>query len=230
MQEKHLHNGHRSRLKSKFERVGLDGFEDHEVLEYLLTFSIPQRDVNPLAHQLIKHFGSLNGVLNAKSVELLHVPGVGPHTAALLTLMPQLAKRYLDDPAKAKRYSMARAEDRKSFFIPKFVGATEECLYAAFLNNNWDVLGCSLICKGSIDALKIEVRTLLDAAMRLRATIVVLAHNHLSHPNPSAEDIVTTRYVADKLATCEITLADHIVVCGDEATSMSATGQLRHVR
>lgn len=230
MQQKHMHTGHRLRLKAKFERVGLDGFEDHEVLEYLLTFAIPQKDVNPLAHNLIDHFGSLNGVFDANPIELMRVDGVGQHTASLITLVPKLAKRYLDNPAKAKRYSLIRYADREKFFVPKFVGETEECMYAAFLNNNWEVLNCSMVCKGSIDTVKLEVRSLLDVAMRLRATMVILAHNHLSNPNPSTADVVTTGYIADKLATCGISLVDHLIVCGDGAISLSVTGQMKHVR
>ena len=229
MKEQHLHTGHRSRLKSKFQRVGLDGFEDHEVLEFLLTFAIPQRDVNPLAHQLIKEFGSLNAVLDAKASDLVNVSGVGQHAASLLTLIPQLAKRYLDNPARLNSISLAHSEDRKEFFIPKFVGATEEQMYAAFLNKNWEVISCDMICKGSVDALRVEVRNLLDAAMRRRAAVVILAHNHFAHPEPSTEDVLTTQSVSKKLAACGIVLADHIVVCGKQATSMSATGQIRHV-
>lgn len=225
-----MHQGHRSRLKSKFERVGLDGFEDHEVLEYLLTFAIPQKDVNPLAHQLIREFGSLNGVLNATSRELMRVPGIGQHAASLLTLVPQLAKRYLDDPARHSRISLSRAFAREEFFIPKFVGAKEEQLYAAFLDKNWCLISCEMICKGSIDALKIETRSLMDASLRFRAAMVVLAHNHFAHPEPSSEDIMTTQFVGEKLMACGIVLVDHIVVCGDRATSMAATGLLRHVK
>lgn len=229
MEYKHVHGGHRLRLKAKFERVGLNGFEDHEVLEYLLTFAIPQKNVNPLAHELIKHFGSLNGVLNASTKELLERPGIGPHAAALITLMPQLANRYLDDPAASDRYSMAYVHDRIDYFIPKFVGETKECIYAAFLNHSWQVLDCKKISEGSIDSARIEVRKLLDIAMRLRANAVVLAHNHLSHGEASTDDLLTTKYISDKLATCDITLIDHIIVCGKNAHSLAAKGQMRHV-
>ncbi len=230
MEYKHVHGGHRLRLKAKFERVGLNGFEDHEVLEYLLTFAIPQKNVNPLAHDLINHFGSLNNVFNASTKELLACEGVGPHTASLITLIPQLSNRYLDDPAASKRVSMAYVHDRIEFFIPKFVGETQECIYAAFLNHNWEVLDCKKMAEGSIDTARIEVRKLLDTAMRLRANGVVLAHNHLSHEQPSVDDLLTTKFVSDKLASCDITLIDHIVVCGKSAQSLAAKGQMRHVK
>ncbi len=230
MQDKHLHVGHRSRLKTKFERSGLDGFADHEVLEYLLTFAIPQKDVNPLAHQLINHFGSLNAVLDATKMELENIKGVGPHAAALLTLMPKLFKRYVDNPAADKRCSLLHIYDRLEYFPPKFVGETEECLYAAFLNNNFEVLGCDLMTRGSLDAIKVEIRKLIDAASRYRATVVILAHNHQSVAEPSVQDITLTSLIYSKLEVCDITLADHIIVCKNEAISMNQRGDLNLVR
>ncbi|MEG0320697.1 MAG: hypothetical protein RR606_00740, partial [Oscillospiraceae bacterium] len=35
---------------------GLDGFHDHEVLELMLFYTIPQRNVNGLAHALMDRF------------------------------------------------------------------------------------------------------------------------------------------------------------------------------
>ena len=77
-----MHEGHRERLKNRFFANGLDGFAPHEVLELLLTFAIPQKDVNPIAHQLIETFGSVSDVLNAAPEELRRVPGVGMNEIA----------------------------------------------------------------------------------------------------------------------------------------------------
>ncbi len=74
------HEGHRERLRAKVEAGGLLTFQQHEVLELLLTFSLPRQDVNPLAHLLIDRFGTIEGVLSAPRKELLAVRGVGPKT------------------------------------------------------------------------------------------------------------------------------------------------------
>ena len=70
------HEGHRKRLRERAAQTGLEGFQPHEVLELLLSETIPRKDVNPLAHALIDRFGSFSGVLNAAREELLQVPGV----------------------------------------------------------------------------------------------------------------------------------------------------------
>ena len=75
------HDGHRKRLRERAVRTGLEGFQPHEVLELLLSETIPRKDVNPLAHALIERFGSFSGVLNAGREERLQVPGVGARPA-----------------------------------------------------------------------------------------------------------------------------------------------------
>ena len=80
------HAGHRQRMKEEFLRTGAANMADHRLLELILFFSIPQGDVNPLAHDLLDRFGTLAGVLQAPYERLLTVPGVGPNTAMLLNL------------------------------------------------------------------------------------------------------------------------------------------------
>ena len=85
-----LHAGHRARVRQRFLAGGLDSFQDHEVLEFLLFYAVPRRDVNEMAHMLINRFGSLTGVLDASEEDLCTVPGVGPHIAHFLTLIPEI--------------------------------------------------------------------------------------------------------------------------------------------
>ena len=54
-----MHEQHRLRLKNRFLREGLDNFEPHNVLELLLFYSIPRKDVNDTAHDLINRFGGI---------------------------------------------------------------------------------------------------------------------------------------------------------------------------
>ena len=42
-----VHDGHRARVKRRFLEHGLDNFDEHAVLELLLFYALPQRDVNP---------------------------------------------------------------------------------------------------------------------------------------------------------------------------------------
>ncbi|MCX5998209.1 MAG: hypothetical protein NTU41_01090, partial [Chloroflexi bacterium] len=55
--------GHRRRLRQRFRRALGDGFHDYELLELLLTYAMPRRDVKPLSKELVARFHGLAGTL-----------------------------------------------------------------------------------------------------------------------------------------------------------------------
>ena len=71
--EENLHSGHRRRLRERYKTGGEAGLEDHVLLELLLCYAIPRKDVNGLAHRLIDAFGSLSGAMDAETEDLLQV-------------------------------------------------------------------------------------------------------------------------------------------------------------
>ena len=89
-----IHDGHRQRLVNRFDTFGLDTLEEHEVLELFLFFVISRKDTNAIAHELIKRFGSLAGVMDASADELKEVSGIGNKAALLLKLIKPLCRRY----------------------------------------------------------------------------------------------------------------------------------------
>ena len=78
------HAGHRQRVRARLLSEGPDAMAPHELLEFILFYAIPKRDVNPLAHRLIDRFGSLGGVLAADESELRAVDGMGAAAAPVL--------------------------------------------------------------------------------------------------------------------------------------------------
>ena len=91
--KKSIHTGHRGRVKEEFLARGIEGWPDHRVLELMLFFALPQGDTNPLAHELIDRFGSLDRVLDALPEELMKTPGLGTHAATFLKLFPAVLSR-----------------------------------------------------------------------------------------------------------------------------------------
>lgn len=85
-----IHDGHRARVKDRLLREGLAGFADHEVLELLLFYAIPQGDTNPTAHALLDKFGTLKNVFDADIKELKSTKGIGDNAATLIKLIPEI--------------------------------------------------------------------------------------------------------------------------------------------
>ncbi len=219
-----LHEGHRKRMRERFIKSGLDDFAPHNVLEFLLFYSIPRGDTNPIAHRLIDSFGSLSGVFDATPEELMKVKGVGESTAILISMVPQMARKYLEDKADSVNV-MGGCSDIGAYLLPKFVGRTNEALMMVSIDNKNKIISCSVVAEGTVDSAKVSRRRVMEEAMKVNATRVILAHNHpRGVAVPSSEDVVMTREIGKLFAQVGIELVDHIIIADDDYVSMAASG------
>lgn len=219
-----IHEGHRKRMKERFMKSGLDDFAPHNVLELLLFYSIPRGDTNPIAHRLIDAFGSLSGVFDATPEELMKVSGVGESTAILISMIPQMARKYLEDKADAVNV-VGGCGDIGAYLLPKFIGRTNEALMMVSIDNKNKVIACSVVAEGTVDSAKVSRRKVMEEAMKVKATRVILAHNHpRGVAVPSAEDVAMTREIGRLFAQVGIELVDHIIIAEDDYVSMAASG------
>ena len=215
-----IHDGHRQRLKNRFRQEGLDHFDEVQVLELLLFYAIPQRDTNPLAHALLDHFGSLPQVLEAPTEELEKVPGVGSNVSTLLTLTTALSRYYM--VKRTEQNTILTSSDQcGEYLLPFFVGRRNETVMMLCLDAKCKVLGCKEVGEGSVNSASVPIRRIVEMALGMNATTVILAHNHPSGVAlPSGEDVQTTKRLAAALDAVDITLADHIVVADDDYVSL----------
>ncbi len=218
-----IHDGHRERLKQRFLREGLRGFEEHQILELLLFFGIPRRDTNEIAHTLLNQFGNLPGVLKASYEDLAKVKGVTANAAVLMRLSGSLIREYYDRDLP-KDMILDTPDKIGEFILPKFFGEQNERVLVVCMDNKCKVLNCAFVAEGSVNATEISVRRILEQAITSHATAVVIAHNHPSgFALPSAEDQATTRMIAQVLEVAGIQLVDHLVVAEDDFVSMRST-------
>ena len=219
-----IHDGHRQRLKDRFLAEGLDHFDELYVLELLLFYCIPRKDTNPIAHQLLNHFGSLTNVFEATVDELQKVPGISKNAATFLTLVPQAGRYYQIKRAEAGDI-LHTIEQCGRYLVPYFYGRENETVFLLCLDAKCKVLACKMVGEGSVNSANIPIRRVVEIALNANATTVVLAHNHPSGlAFPSADDIQTTLRVAKAMDAVEITLADHIVVADNDFVSMFQSG------
>lgn len=219
-----IHDGHRQRLKNRFREEGLDHFEEHQVLELLLYYTIPRRDTNPIAHELLARFGSLAQVLEARPEELAKVPGVGDATATFLSLITSVGRYYLVNRTMQETI-LPSIEKCGQYLVPFFHGRRNEMVFILCLDAKCKVLCCKEMGEGSVNSAGVPIRRIVETALGANATSVILAHNHPSgFALPSGEDVQTTRRVALALDAVEIELIDHIVVADDDFVSLAQSG------
>lgn len=217
-----MHEGHRQRLTERFRKEGFEGFEDHEILEFLLFFALPRVDTNPIAHELLDTFGSLSGVFEAEPEDLSMIKGIGPRAAAFITMFPEVFRAY-ERSKLGKRPSIKTIKDSCEFAKSLLFGKPYEQFYVIWLDTQSRVIHFEMLSEGGISESPVYLNKLAAAALRHRAVKVIITHNHPGgNVTPSKADIDTTGDIMKALNLLGIDLIDHIIVSEDSAFSFQA--------
>lgn len=225
-----VHDGHRDRLRDRFFANGLDTFNEIEALELLLFYAIQRKDTNPLAHALLDRFGSLDYVLSASEDELCEVPGITKRTAALLMMVPQIAR--MAEISRVNRIvEIKNSRDAIQYLIPRFRYERDELFVLLCLDGQKRITHTEVLYRGVVNAVNFDVRKVVETALKRKADSVIVAHNHPDGPvMPSREDDAATQTIYRALLAVGIKLYDHIIVVGDDAASYRQSGALELFR
>lgn len=209
--KENIHKDHRKRLRGRYEKYGLESFEEHNILELLLFYSIPRADTNGIAHELINTFGSLYDVLCAPYEALLQVKGVGPASASLIRTVSDTAREAnlrniastpLDDYPRLVMYAT-------EWFIGKPAGVVAVIL----LDDKNRVIRTETLSASHTIRTTSYVKVLTDLAETHTAFRLVLMHNHANGiMKPSDEDLYLTEQLYNTLREKNILLMEHLIV------------------
>ncbi|MCL2754028.1 MAG: hypothetical protein FWE44_07770 [Defluviitaleaceae bacterium] len=219
------HKNHRQRVRNRYIKGGLDVFADHEILEMLLYNTIPRKDTNKLAHRILKEFGSLHAVFEAKPSHLMTRIGLTEPSAVLLSMMSQISVRYQYDKWD-KKIVFKNSNQLARYAIIPFKNQTVECFYMMCLDKSFALRAFEELESGTIDKVELQPRTIVDYALRNNSSYVVLAHNHPSGCDVISDaDISSTVDIMQYLQPFNIRVIDHIIaISGDNYISFAEKG------
>ena len=207
------HEGHRARLREAYRKGGSAALGANGVLELLLTYAIPRRDVRPVAEKLLARFGTLDALFDSGADAIAATGLVSENTAVFLHLAGERAYR------RAAPSGYVRVADDAAaagLFAEVFKDAAAEQVYILCLDNDRGLLYRGSVFRGDINSVKFRIRDVTEPAIYCKSPYVYLAHNHLSgNGYPSDFDVDTTRRIADSLASNDITLCEHFVFKGE---------------
>ena len=212
MDDKPDHLGHRKRLRNRLQKGGADALLDYELLELLLTYAIPRKDVKPYAKALIKRFGSLAGILDAGQKEIEEVEKIGPISSTLIRLVKEICAAYLAEKIKG-REALSSPQAVLDFARMKLSGLPHEAFMVIFLNAKNRVLDYKVLQEGTIDRAVIYPRQVVKEALAHHAAGIIFVHNHPSgDAQPSPEDKNLTRSLMEAARTIDLRVLDHLIV------------------
>jgi DNA repair protein RadC len=215
--------GHRARLRKRLFEGGPKALMDHELVEYLLTLTIPRRDTKAQAKKLIAQFGGVGPLLSADS-EALGRAGLSDATVAALKIAEATALRLLETRIEG-RPLLSSWEALGNYLQAAMAHSAVEEVRVLFLNAKNLLIANEAMWQGSVDEASVHVREVISRAIALGATAIIMVHNHPSgDPTPSSQDIRLTRNLVEAGKHMKITVHDHVIVGSQGRTSMRAMG------
>jgi len=226
--DKNIHEGHRKRLMNKVLKYS-EMFSDHELLEVLLFYAIPRKDTNPLAHVLLRTFGSVENVFSASLQTLMAVEGVGERTAILILTIGELFRRVNNQPKK--KDVLSTPEKLYDVIKKEFKGLTTERCVLFMLDKNFKLLGKLVYADEKEFSVSMNVNEMINSFGALKPTHVIFAHNHLSdNCSPSNEDKITTKKLNVICSLHGVNLIDHVITNGTKKFSFREEGLMAHIK
>jgi len=215
--------GHRARLRERLLEAGAAGFHDYELIEYLLTLTIPRVDTKPLAKRLLRDFGGIGPLLGA-SADTLRREGLSDAAVAALKIAEATALRLLEARIEGKPV-LSTWDALGDYLHATMAHRRTEEVRILFLNSKNMLLANEALWQGSVDEASVHVREVIARAIALGATALIIVHNHPSgDPSPSQQDIRMTRDLVEAGRHMKVTVHDHVIVGAQGRTSLRAMG------
>ena len=220
-------SGHRKRIKERFLKTEGQAWEDYELLELLLTYSIPRIDVKPLAKTLLAKFGSLGDIQAASIDDLKKVKGIKDNTAILLKAS------FLMQESILKRETIKReclnSWDRIENYCFALLGREKkEFVYLIMLDAGCHIIDTVQVQKGTVDQASVYIREIVELLIQNHALSFILVHNHPSGSSkPSPDDIHLTHSLQDTTRRLNIHMQDHFIVSPKGVNSFKMMGLMK---
>ncbi|MCL6495906.1 MAG: DNA repair protein RadC [Ignavibacterium sp.] len=222
--EKH-YLGHRERLRKRLMQTGSGGLQEYELVELLLTYVLPQRDVKPIAKELLNKFGSIKGIFDANEEELKSVKYIKDNFVSLIRLVKEINAIYSKQKA-LKKPAFESIEEIAKYCIEKIGHKEEEEFLVIYLDsglriqNEKDFPAKEFYFTGTIDKTVVYPRAIIEEALKRKSYALILVHNH---PNgklePSEYDKNLTKVIEIAAKSVGIILYDHLIVTSDNFLS-----------
>ncbi len=199
---------------------------DYELLELILSAAKPRGDLKPLAKRLLRQFKNFSGVLNAEAPELLSVPEMGEACVAALKVIQVAAQKFLREQA-IKRPLMTCWNEVVDYCKISMGYLKKEQVRLLFLDKQNQLIADEIQNIGTVDHAPIYTREIVEKALTLGASALILVHNHPSgDPTPSKADIAATRSIQAALEKLGIQLHDHLIIGKGQHVSFRSQGLL----
>ena len=210
--DKNIHEGHRKRFLEQIKATGFYNISDLHMLEYLLMYTIPRADTNPIAHRLLDEFKSFDNIFDAPEEALLCVDGVGEKTARFLHSLS--ATFFLYNKAKhTKKPNVGTINLLLNYINAVLPPSKNEQFIVLILNKNFEVKNYKIFPGISHSYINFDAKELSEFLIKHSAAFCIMAHTHPDHSaSPSDSDHNTFERMKPLLNSLSIVLLENLII------------------
>ena len=134
--------------------------------------------------------------------------------------IPQIRLAILREPSQEPLPSIQTPEDLGQYLEPmKYL--SEENFVALHLDAKNQVMGYQIVSQGTLSMSLVHPREVFKAALLNNAYCIVVAHNHpAGSPDPSCEDLETTKQLVAAGKILGVSILDHLIVSYRQVSSI----------
>ncbi|MGA2191849.1 MAG: DNA repair protein RadC [Nitrospirota bacterium] len=219
--------GYPKQLKQKYCKFGVDYLMDSELLELLLLYSKPRRDIRELSDNLLAEYRNFKQVLDEPINKLVAFPDMDMDSAIILKLAKDCSNYYLGQKDD-RGYSIRCGMDVIKYCQASMAGLPDEQFKVVFLNVKSEISGIEILQEDMLDELLVYPEKVIDRARHYRASALILVHNHPSGSvKPSTEDMEMTDNLIQAASDAGIEVYDHIIIGRNNFFSFRESGLIK---
>lgn len=159
-------------------------------------------------------------MLDARTQELAAVPGFGPALEAYWKLLREVMARYAEAPARW-RVELCSPQAVAYWAKMRLAACDHEEFWVAYLDARHRLIMWEMASRGSVSTVPLYPRDLMERALALKASSLILVHNHpAGGEKPSTADRELTKKVQVAGEPLGIRLTDHVIVTDDTCYSI----------
>jgi DNA repair protein RadC len=215
------------RPREKMMHQGAAALSQAELIALLITNGHKSRSAVDLGKDLLEQAdGSLHRLTRMSIEEMCKVPGIGHAKAIIIKAAMELAVR--KEAELLKNRDVIRSSKDIVPFLRKRIGDDNvESFWVVFLNKGLRIIKSEILSQGGITGTVVDAKTVLARALELKATSLILSHNHPSgNLKPSQADRDLTARLKAAAAIFDISIIDHLIVSQEGYYSFSEAGDL----
>lgn len=210
------------RPRERLVRDGPAALSDAQLLGLVIGSGTTRRSALALADLVLHGVGGAGGLARSDRARLAGL-GLGSATAARVIAAIELGRRALAAERDGEILDSPGAAARA--LAPHLAHRDREALVVALLTRKQRLIAVVPIYEGNVAGVSVRIGELFTEALRRNAAGIVLGHNHPSgDPEPSADDLRTTRDAVAAGRLLGVSVVDHVIIGAGRHVSLRERG------